>query len=143
MAAHGDRRAEENSARCFRLLGKAGRSPDTLAARFSIAQQMAARGDHAGAQAEFRDVLPHLERKLGSPSHAGRPVQYRPADGARGSLGRRIVPRDTSPAAKAGPDHPHSRGAEWIEARKGECLTSDRRGLEVHSLKRGVLRQER
>jgi hypothetical protein len=29
---------------------------------------MAARGDHAGAEDEFRDVLPHLERKLG-PDH--------------------------------------------------------------------------
>ena len=42
--------------------------PDTLAARFSIAREMAARGDHAGAEDEFRDVLPHLERKLG-PDH--------------------------------------------------------------------------
>ena len=29
---------------------------------------MAARGDHAGAEDEFRDVLPHLEQRLG-PDH--------------------------------------------------------------------------
>ena len=36
--------------------------------RFNIAREMAARGDHAGAQKEFRDMLPHLERRLG-PDH--------------------------------------------------------------------------
>ena len=39
--------------------------PDALAARFGVAQEMAARGDHAGAEDEFRAVLPHLERRLG------------------------------------------------------------------------------
>ena len=39
--------------------------PDTLATRFAIAREMAARGDHAEAEKEFRDMLPHLERKLG------------------------------------------------------------------------------
>ena len=29
---------------------------------------MAARGDHAGAEDEFRDMLPHLRRRLG-PDH--------------------------------------------------------------------------
>lgn len=29
---------------------------------------MAARGDHAGAEAQFRDMLPDLEQKLG-PDH--------------------------------------------------------------------------
>ena len=41
---------------------------DTLATRFSIAQQLAARGDDAGAEKEFRYMLPHLRRKLG-PDH--------------------------------------------------------------------------
>ncbi len=40
--------------------------PDTLATRFSIAREMAARGDHAGAQDEFRDMLPYLQRRLGT-----------------------------------------------------------------------------
>jgi hypothetical protein len=30
---------------------------DTLATRFSIAQEMATRGEHSGAKHEFRDVL--------------------------------------------------------------------------------------
>jgi hypothetical protein len=42
--------------------------PITLIAWFSIAQQMAARGDHAGAEKEFRYMLPHLQRELG-PDH--------------------------------------------------------------------------
>ena len=42
--------------------------PITLIAWSSFAQQMAARGDHAGAEKEFRYLLPHLQRKLG-PDH--------------------------------------------------------------------------
>jgi hypothetical protein len=42
--------------------------PDTLATRFSIAQQLAARGNHAEAEQEFRDLLPRLRRRLG-PDH--------------------------------------------------------------------------
>jgi serine/threonine protein kinase len=40
--------------------------PDTLAAWLSTAQQLAAGGDHAGAEKEFRYMLPHLRRMLGS-----------------------------------------------------------------------------
>jgi Protein kinase domain len=40
--------------------------PDTLAAWLSTAQQLAARGDHAGAEKEYRYMLPHLRRRLGS-----------------------------------------------------------------------------
>jgi hypothetical protein len=48
---------------------KLGRDhPVTLIARFSIAREMAARGDHSGAQEEFRGILPHLQRRLG-PDH--------------------------------------------------------------------------
>jgi serine/threonine-protein kinase len=42
--------------------------PDTLATRFRLAQEMAACGDHAGAEAEFRAVFAARERKLG-PGH--------------------------------------------------------------------------
>jgi serine/threonine protein kinase len=42
--------------------------PDTLATRFSIAQQMAAQGDHAGAEEEFRQVFAARQLTLG-PSH--------------------------------------------------------------------------
>jgi len=39
--------------------------PDTLATRFSIAREMAACGDHAGAEEEFRAVFAGRQRKLG------------------------------------------------------------------------------
>jgi serine/threonine protein kinase len=41
---------------------------DTLAARFNVAQQMAARGNHAAAEEEFRGLLTGLRRRLG-PNH--------------------------------------------------------------------------
>jgi serine/threonine protein kinase len=42
--------------------------PDTLAARFSLAQEMAAQGDHAEAEEEFRYVYRARQRALG-PNH--------------------------------------------------------------------------
>jgi hypothetical protein len=82
---------------------------------------MAARGDHAGAQAEFRYLLPHLERKLG-PDH---PVTLI----ARFNIAREMAARGEHAMAleevrgilphlrrKLGPDHPDTlAAAEWIE----------------------------
>ncbi len=42
--------------------------PDTLATQFGLAQEMAARGEHAGAEDGFRDVLAARQRRLG-PDH--------------------------------------------------------------------------
>ena len=42
--------------------------PDTLATRFGLAREMAACGDHAGAEEEFRGLLTGLRRRLG-PNH--------------------------------------------------------------------------
>jgi hypothetical protein len=42
--------------------------PATLTLWFSIAREMAARDDHAGAAKEFRGMLPYLSRRLG-PDH--------------------------------------------------------------------------
>jgi len=42
--------------------------PVTLIAWFSIAQQVAGRGDDAGAEKDFQDMLPHLRSRLG-PDH--------------------------------------------------------------------------
>jgi hypothetical protein len=42
--------------------------PDTLATRFRLAQQLAAHGNHAGAEEEFRGLLTGLRRRLG-PDH--------------------------------------------------------------------------
>jgi hypothetical protein len=39
--------------------------PVTIVLWFSIATEMAARGNHAGAADEFRDMLPILRRRLG------------------------------------------------------------------------------
>ena len=48
---------------------KLGRDyPVTLILWFSIAREMTARGNYAGAEGEFLDMLPHLQRKLG-PDH--------------------------------------------------------------------------
>jgi len=103
--------------------------PDTLAARFSIAREMAARGDHAGAQGEFRDVLPHLERQLGR----DHPVTLV----ARFNIAREMAARGDHAGAqdefseilphlrrRLGLGHPDTlAAAEWIEAlAKGECL---------------------
>jgi hypothetical protein len=44
--------------------------PDTLAARHDIARMLAARGDHAGAEAKFRDVFAARLRVLGA-DHPG------------------------------------------------------------------------
>ena len=42
--------------------------PSTLATRHQIARMMAARGDHAGAEAEYRDVLA-AELRMQGPDH--------------------------------------------------------------------------
>ena len=53
--------------------------PDTLATRFSIAQDMAARGEHTASEDEFREVLAAQQRTwAGSPGHAGHAVRRRP-----------------------------------------------------------------
>ena len=43
--------------------------PDTLGTRFSLAREMAACGDHAGAEEEFRAVFSARARKLGPDHH--------------------------------------------------------------------------
>ena len=57
--------------------------PATLATRFTIAQEIAARGEHSGAKHEFLDVFAARAEDTGprSPGHAGHPVQHRPGDG--------------------------------------------------------------
>ena len=94
--------------------------PDTLIVRFNIAREMAARGDHAGAEDEFRDVLPHLERTLG-PDHPVTLVLWL-------SIAREMAARGDHAGAedefrdmlshlerKLGPDHPDTlAAAEWI-----------------------------
>jgi hypothetical protein len=83
---------------------------------------MAARGDHAGAQAEFRDVLPHLERKLGRDHPVTLVARFNIARqmAARGDhAGAQDEFREILPhlQRRLGPDHPDTlAAAEWIEA---------------------------
>ena len=53
--------------------------PDTLATRHQIAREMAARGDHAAAEAEHHDILTAKLRVLG-PDHPSTLVTSRPSD---------------------------------------------------------------
>ena len=89
--------------------------PDTLATRFSIAQEMAARGEHAGAEAAVPGRVrgPAEDAGPGPPGHAGHPVQHRPGDGGarRSCRGGGPVPRRVrGPAADAGPGPPGHAG---------------------------------
>jgi hypothetical protein len=95
--------------------------PGTLAARHQIAVEMAARGDHAAAEAEFRDVLAATARVLG-PDH-------RSTLGTRHQIAVEMAARGDHAAAEAelrdvlaarqrvlGPDHPSTQiTARWVE----------------------------
>ena len=82
---------------------------------------MAARGDHAGAEDEFRDVLPSLERRLG-PDHPVTLVLWFSIVremAARGDhAGAENELRDMLPhlQRRLGPDHPDTQAAaDWID----------------------------
>ena len=85
--------------------------PDTLATRHQIAREMAERGDHAAAEAEYRDVL--AAQAAGArprpPGHAGHPAPDRPWRWpSEGITPRRGRFRDVLAAQLRvlGPDHP-------------------------------------
>jgi hypothetical protein len=86
-----------------------------------MAQQMAARGDKAGAAKEFRDMLPHLRRKLGLDHQVTLIAWFSMAQqmAARGDkAGAAKEFRDMLPHLwrKLGPDHPDTRAAiDWID----------------------------
>jgi hypothetical protein len=95
--------------------------PDTLATWFSIAQQLTARGDDDGAEVEFRDMLPHLQRRLGLDHPVTLIAWFCIAQQltARGDDdGAEMEFRDMLPHLRhrLGPDHPDTRAAmEWID----------------------------
>ena len=100
--------------------------PDTLATRCSIAREMAARGDHAGAEEEFRDVLAYLQRQPGL-DHPVTVILWAniakemAARGDRGGAEEEF--RDLLPHLKLtlGPDHPDTLAAlEWIDYLQGK-----------------------
>ena len=88
----------------------------TCALPINIAREVAARGDHVGAEKEFREVLPHLERKLG-PDHPVTLVLWFSIAremAARGDHARALKEfRDMLPhlERKLGPDHPDTLAA--------------------------------
>jgi len=95
--------------------------PDMLATRFSIAQQLAARGNHARAEEEFRELLPRLRRRLG-PDHPdtlatwfsiAQQLAARGDDAGAEKEFRYMVPHLRR---RLGPDHPNTLAAiEWID----------------------------
>jgi serine/threonine protein kinase len=120
------RRSEEAIERHQRALvdqrhAPAPDQPDTLATRFSIAQQLAARGNHAEAEQEFRDLLPRLRRRLG-PDHPDTLATWF-------SIAQQLAARGDHAGAqkefrymlphlrrKLGPDHAVTlAAAEWID----------------------------
>ena len=87
--------------------------PDTLATRFSLAREMAACGDHVGAEEEFRAVFAARKRKLG-PEHPETLI-------ARFSIAQQLAARGDHVGAeeefravfaarkrKLGPEHPET-----------------------------------
>lgn len=102
--------------------------PDTLGTRFSLAREMAARGDHAGAEKEFRGLLTGLRRRLG-PNHPDTLATWfsiaqqqaaRGDDAGAEKEFRYMLPHLRS---RLGPDHPNTLAAtEWIsyiQAKRG------------------------
>jgi hypothetical protein len=86
-----------------------------------MAQQMAARGNYAGAEEEFRAVITSRQRKLG-PDHPVTLIAWfsmAQQMAARGDEARAAEEfRDMLPnlQRKLGPDHPNTLAAiEWID----------------------------
>src|SRR6202167_3151875 len=108
--------------------------PDALAARFGLAQEMAAQGDHARAEEEFRGMLPHQRRSLG---------QYHPDTLAtRCSIAREMAARGDHAGAeqefrdvlaylqrKPGLDHPVT-VILWLNIAKEMVARGDHAGAE-------------
>jgi hypothetical protein len=77
---------------------------------------MAARGDHAGAEDEFRAVLPHLEQRLGLDHPATLTLWFSiaremAAGGDHAGAGREFRGMLPYLRRRLGPDHPHTRAA--------------------------------
>jgi serine/threonine-protein kinase len=97
--------------------------PDTLATRFSIAREMAACGDHAGAEEEFRAVFTSRQRKLGPDYRETLVAQFSMAQqmAARGNYAgaeeefRAVF---TSRQRKLGPDHRETLIAQFSMAQQ-------------------------
>jgi serine/threonine protein kinase len=95
--------------------------PDGLATWLRTAQELAARGDHAGAEKEFRYMLPHLRRRLG-PDHPVTLVtwfsiaQQLAARGDRAGAEKEFRYMLPHLRRRLGPDHPSTLATiDWID----------------------------
>ena len=108
--------------------------PDTLGTRFSLAREMAACGDHAGAEEEFRAVFAARQRKLG-PEHPETLI-------ARFSIAQQMAARRNHAGAEEefrglltglrrslGPDHPDTL-ATWFSIAQQMAARGDYAGAE-------------
>jgi serine/threonine protein kinase len=104
--------------------------PDTLATRFSIAREMAACGDHAGAEEGFRAVLAARQRKLG-PEHPQTLIarfsmaQQMAAAGNHARAEEEFRGLLTGLRRRLGPDHPDTL-ATWFSIAQQMAARGDR-----------------
>jgi serine/threonine protein kinase len=97
--------------------------PDTLATRVSIAREMAACGDHAGAEQEFRDVYAARQQKLG-PDHPDTLIawfsiaQQMAARGEHAGAEQEFRGMLPQLRRRLGPDHPDTLATQFSIARE-------------------------
>jgi serine/threonine protein kinase len=108
--------------------------PDTLATRFSLAREMAACGDHAGAEEEFRAVFTARARKLGQDHHDTLVARFNIAQqmAARGNhAGAEEEFRGllTGLRRRLGPNHPDTL-ATWFSIAQQQSARGDDTGAE-------------
>jgi serine/threonine-protein kinase len=108
--------------------------PDTLGTRFSLAREMAACGDHAGAEEEFRAVFTARLRKLGPDHHETLIARFNIAQqlAARGNhAGAEEEFRGllTGLRRRLGPNHPDTL-ATWFSIAQQKAARGDDAGAE-------------
>jgi serine/threonine protein kinase len=108
--------------------------PDTLGTRFSLAREMAACGDHAGAEEEFRAVLVTRARKLGPDHHDTLIARFNVAQ-QMAARGRHAAAEEefrgllTGLRRKLGPNHPDTL-ATWFSIAQQQAARGDEAGAE-------------
>src|SRR5690349_19841523 len=106
--------------------------PDTLGTRFSLAREMAACGDHAGAEEEFRAVFTARARKLGPDHHDTLIARFNIAQqmAARGNHARaeeEFRGLLTGLRRRLGPNHPDTL-ATWFSIAQKQAARGDDAG---------------
>jgi serine/threonine-protein kinase len=108
--------------------------PDTLGTRFSLAREMAACGDHARAEEEFRAVFTARLRKLGPDHHDTLIARFNVAQqmAARGNHARaeeEFRGLLTGLRRRLGPNHPDTL-ATWFSIAQQQAARGDDAGAE-------------